>query len=61
METNADIRQMPEIQAIAEYLRNMHFKRKLLGGVDPENVLDHFMQVTLQYEAILSVHVAREE
>ena len=57
MEQNTmDIRQMPEIQAIAEYLRNMKFKRKRFGGVDPESVLDHFSEITLQYEAIVSAY-----
>ena len=50
---------MPEIQAIAEYLRHMTFKRRAFGGVDTENVLDHFSCVTLQYEAILSDYLAR--
>lgn len=49
-----DVRNMPEIQAIAEYLRSMTFKRKAFGGADPENVLDHFTNVTLQYEAVVS-------
>ena len=50
---------MPEIQAIAEYLRNMTFKHRAFGGIDTENVLDHFSRVTLQYEAILSGYLAQ--
>ena len=48
-----DIRQWPEINTIAEYLRNMEFKKKLFG-CDRENVLDHFLEVTKKYEAIIS-------
>jgi len=60
MEQNtADIRHTPEIQAIVEYLRNMKFKRKVFGGVDTESVLDHFSQVTLQYEAVISAYLAQ--
>ena len=55
MEKNTtDVRHIPEIQAIAEYLRGMTFKRKVFGGADPEDVLDHFSIVTLQYEAVVS-------
>ena len=62
MELNiANVRNMPEILAIVEYLQNMKFKRKVFGGVDSENVLDHFSQVTLQYEAIVSAYMAQCE
>ncbi|MCL2494203.1 MAG: hypothetical protein FWE98_00930 [Oscillospiraceae bacterium] len=49
-----ELRHLPEIQNIAEYLRKMEFRRKLFGGVDPESVLEHFSAVTLQYEAVVS-------
>ena len=62
MENNTmEIRHLPEIQAIAEYLRNMTFKRKAFGGVDTEDVLDHFSQVTLQYEAVISAFLAQSK
>ena len=49
-----EIRQMPAIQEIAEYLRNMTFKRKWFGGCDLEDVLDHFSDVTQKYELVIS-------
>ena len=62
MEQNtAEIRNLPEIQVIAEYLRNMKFRRKLFGGCDEASVLDHIEKITLQYEAILSAHAAQRE
>ena len=60
MEQNTELRCMPEIQAIAEYLRGMKFKKKLMGGCSTESVLDHLSAITLQYEAIISAGLARE-
>lgn len=55
MEMNTvNVRHMPEIQAIAAYLRDMKFKRKAFGGVETEDVLNHISEITLQYEAIVS-------
>jgi len=48
-----ELRQMPEIQKIADYLRSMTFKKKLIGGCDTESVLDHFSVVTEKYENII--------
>ena len=59
-ETNA-LRQLPEIQNIAEYLRGMEFRKKLFGGVDVESVLEHFSAVTLQYEAIISAYMRQAD
>jgi len=59
MEENMELRHMPEIASIAEYLRSMTFKRRLLGGCDPENVYDHLSVVSLQYEAIISACLAQ--
>lgn len=60
MELNMEvIRRMPEIQAIAEYLRNISFKRRVFGGVDTEDVLDKLSDVSLQFEAIISVCMAQ--
>ena len=59
-ETNA-LRQLPEIQNIAEYLRTMEFRKKFLGGVDAESVLEHFSAVTLQYEAIISAFMQQAD
>lgn len=62
MEQNIqDVRHLPEIQMIAEYMKNMKFKRKVFGGVDTESVLDHFSQVSQQFEAIISAYAARSE
>jgi len=60
MEQNTELRGKPEIQAIAEYLRGMKFKKQLMGGCRTESVLDHLSAVTLQYEAIISAGLARE-
>jgi len=60
MEQNTELRSMPEIQAIAEYLRGMKFKKQLMGGCGMESVLDHLSAITLQYEAIISAGLARE-
>ena len=54
-----DIRHIPEIQAIAAYLRNMEFKRRLFGGIDTEDVLDQVSDITLRYEAVISSYVAQ--
>ena len=55
MEQNpSDVRQIPEMQAIANYLQGMTFKRKPVGGVDADSVLQHFSQVAQQYEAIIA-------
>jgi len=59
-QTNA-LRQLPEIQNIAEYLRNMVFRKKIFGGVDVESVLEHFSVVTLQYEAIVSAYMRQAD
>jgi len=59
-ETNA-LRQLPEIQNIAEYLRGMEFRKKLFGGVDVESVLEHFSAVTLQYEAVISAYMRQAD
>jgi len=58
---NAELRCMPEIQEIAAYLRGMKFDRKLFGGSDMESVLNHFSEVTLKYEAIISSLLAQLE
>jgi len=55
------LRQLPEIQNIAEYLRNMEFRKKAFGGVDVESVLEHFSAVTLQYEAIISAFMQQAD
>ena len=59
-EANA-LRQLPEIQNIAEYLRTMEFRKKLIGGVDAGSVLEHFSAVTLQYEAVVSAFMRQAE
>lgn len=51
---NVELRHVPEILAIVEYLQGMEFKRRGFGGVDLESVLDHISMITLQYDAILS-------
>ena len=47
------IRNLPEIQEIAQYLRGMKLKKKLFGGCDEESVLNYILEVTKKYEAIL--------
>ena len=59
MELNSNLRHMPEIQNIAAYLREMTFRHKAFGGCDEESVLDHISNVTLQYEAVLSMLLTR--
>ena len=39
----------------------MTFKRKVFGGADTDDVLDHFSSITLQYEAVISSYLARTE
>jgi len=51
--TSEGIRQMPEIQEIGEFLRNMKFKKKVIGGCDEESVLDYILEVTEMYEKII--------
>jgi len=53
MEDAKELRQMPEIQNIAEYLRGMSFRKKAFGGCDVESVYEHFSTVTQMYEAII--------
>ena len=53
MEDVKELRQMPEIQNIAAYLRGMTFRKKTFGGYDIESVYEHFSAVTQMYEAIL--------
>ena len=57
MEEVKDLRELPEIQNIAEYLRGMTFRKKAFGGYDIESVYEHFSAVTLQYEAIISAYM----
>ena len=49
-----EVRDIPEIQEIGQYIRNMKLKRKLFGGCDRESVLSHLCSVTGKYEAILA-------
>lgn len=44
---------MNDMQEIAEYLKQMKFKKKIVGGCDKESVLDHFEEVTHKYEKII--------
>ena len=55
------VRQLPEIEAIEQYLREMQFKKKLIGGCTEESVLDCFAEVTKKYEAILVMLFAQQE
>ena len=52
---------MPEVQVIAAYLRSMTFRKKTFGGCDAESVLEHFVSVSQQYEAILSAFMAQNQ
>ena len=42
-----------DTREIADYLKNMSFKKKAIGGCDQEDVLDKFEDVTLLYQKIL--------
>ena len=57
MEDVKELRQMPEIQNIAAYLRGMTFRKKAFGGYDIESVYEHFSAVTQMYEAILCAYM----
>ena len=61
MEAAKDFRQIAEIQRIAEYLSGMKFRKRLVGGVDEDSVLEHFSAVTLQYEAIISAYMQQAD
>ncbi|MDR0883387.1 MAG: hypothetical protein LBN05_02085 [Oscillospiraceae bacterium] len=54
------IRQLPEVQAIATYLRSMEFRKKLFG-LDRESVLDHILAVTEKYDAIIAELFAKQD
>ena len=51
---NIEVCSLPEIQSIVGYLQNMEFKRKLFGGCDEDNVMEHIHHVTLQYQSVCS-------
>jgi len=55
------IRNLPEMQAIAQYLRDMNLKKNLFGGCDKESVLRCILEVTKKYEAILVELFAQQE
>ena len=57
MEDAKELRQMPEIQSIAAYLRGMTFRKKTFGGFDIESVYEHFSAVTQMYEAIICAYM----
>jgi len=57
MEQLNELRQMPEIQNIAAYLRDMTFRKKAFGGCDTESVFEHFSVVTQMYEAIICAYM----
>ncbi|MDR1801474.1 MAG: hypothetical protein LBQ95_06520 [Lachnospiraceae bacterium] len=50
---NNELKRIPAIKDIARYLREMNFKKKLFGGCDEENVLDHIEIVTEKYTEII--------
>jgi DNA anti-recombination protein RmuC len=56
-----ELRKIPEINEIAEYLRTMKFKMKLFGGCDMESVLDHFAAVSEKYNTIITTLTERYE
>ena len=48
-----DVRSMPEIKEIVEFLKNMEFKKKAVGGCDQEDVLDHMDRVVRMYHNVV--------
>jgi len=54
MDESVDLRSLKEIQDIAAYLRNMKIRHKAFGGCDPESVLSHLYEITLQYETLIA-------
>lgn len=43
---------VPGLEAISEYLSEMKFKSQFVGGVNQENVLEHFETVNKMYQEI---------
>lgn len=48
-----DVTSLPEVQKVAEYLRDMKFKQKAVGGVDLDDVLGHLDTITRMYNAAI--------
>jgi len=59
-ETN-ELKQLPEIENIAAYLRGMTFRKKAFGGCDIESVYEHFSAVTQMYEDIIRAYMQQAE
>ncbi|MDD3360319.1 MAG: hypothetical protein PHW34_01430 [Hespellia sp.] len=43
---------VPGLEAVSEYLSEMKFKSQFVGGVNQENVLEHFEAVNKMYQDI---------
>ena len=52
-EPSAELLKIPAIAAIATYLRDMAFSRKLFSGCDYAEVLECFAEVTYRYNSVL--------
>ncbi|MDD3403062.1 MAG: hypothetical protein PHQ72_06880 [Hespellia sp.] len=44
--------EIPGLEQISQYLEQMQFKTQLIGGVNQENVLEHFEAVNKMYQDI---------
>lgn len=50
---------IPEVQEIAEYLRVMKFKKKVVGGCDKDDVLMHMEKVTQMYDKVIDSQIRK--
>ena len=49
-----NIKSLPEMQSIATYLRNLSFRKALLGGYDKEEVKESLAQLANMYDDLLA-------
>lgn len=56
---NPDITMNPEYEAVSKWLKSVHFRPKLVGGVDPEDVWKKLEELNTLYENALISERAR--
>lgn len=54
-----DLKDIPQLLQVSEYLRTMKFKKRAVGGCDEEDVLKHFERVVSLYAE--AIDLVREE
>lgn len=54
-----DLKDIPQLLQVSEYLRTMKFKKRAVGGCDEEDVLRHFERVVSLYAE--AIDLVREE